>query len=60
MMSCCCCEDWNSNDANGNGTVQAGEMTGFTLLDHIDIDWGGDPDTDLDHAGFKCNKDLHW
>ena len=40
------------NDANGNGTVQAGEMTGFTLLDHIG-DWGGDPGAGWDVAGVS-------
>ena len=38
------------NDANGNGNIDAGEMTGFTLLDHIG-NWGGDPGTGWDVAG---------
>ena len=38
------------NDADGDGNIDAGEMTGFTLLDHIG-NWGGDPGTGWDVAG---------
>ena len=38
------------NDADGDGNIDAGEMTGFTLLDHIG-NWGGDPGSGWDVAG---------
>ena len=38
------------NDADGDGNIDEGEMTGFTLLDHIG-NWGGDPGTAWDVAG---------
>lgn len=45
------------NDANTNGTVDAGEMTGFTKLDCIG-DWNGDPGAGWDVAGVsEATKD---
>jgi hypothetical protein len=40
---------WNDD---GDGNIDPGEMTGFTLLDHIG-DWGGDPGAGWDVAGVS-------
>ena len=45
------------NDANSNGVIDEGEMTGYTLLDHIG-NWAGDPGAGWDVAGVtNATKD---
>lgn len=46
------------NDANNNGTVDAGEMTGFQVIDWIG-DWGADPGAGWDVAGVTSATKNH-
>ncbi len=45
-------------DADADGSVDAGEMTGFTVLDWIG-DWEGDPGTGWDVAGVSAATANH-
>lgn len=50
--------DGTWNDANTNGTVDAGEMTGFTVLDWLG-DFNGDPGSGWDVAGVTAATANH-
>ncbi|PNQ75085.1 hypothetical protein C1T31_02820 [Hanstruepera neustonica] len=50
--------DGTWNDANTNGTVDAGEMTGFTVLDWLG-DFDGDPGSGWDVAGVTAATANH-
>ena len=45
-------KDFTWNDADGDGNVDQGEMTGFTVVDVIG-DWQGDPGSGWDVAGVS-------
>ncbi|MDG1238337.1 MAG: lamin tail domain-containing protein, partial [Flavobacteriales bacterium] len=46
------------NDANGDGSYDPGEMTGYTLLDHIG-NWGADPGSGWPVAGVTNGTKEH-
>ena len=46
------------NDTDGDGNIDAGEMVGFALLDHIG-NWAGDPGTGWDVAGVANATQNH-
>ncbi|CAL2088877.1 T9SS type A sorting domain-containing protein [Tenacibaculum sp. 190524A05c] len=46
------------NDANMDGDIDAGEMTGFTILDWLG-DWDGDPGSGWDVAGVAAATANH-
>ncbi len=50
--------DGTFNDANSDGIVDAGEMTGFTILDWLG-DWDGDPGSGWDVAGVASATANH-